>query len=148
MYRTAFSAGRRVYASKLWKTIDLPSQSKYLAASTTLQRYSSSSSQKFSLDQIAAPKDAFTRRHIGPDAMEENEMLRTLNFQVNIDNSTRHVVSRRHAVFMSVAFSFSESLLILGSFCFQNIDELMDKTLPSAIKFSKDLNLDEALSKF
>ena len=31
---------------------------------------------------------------------------------------------------------------------FQGIDELIDKTLPTAIKFSKDLEIDEALSKF
>lgn len=84
MYRTALRAGRRVYASKLWKTIDFPSQSRSLAASVTLARCSSSTSQKFSLQQIAPPSDAFTRRHIGPDAVEEKEMLGTLNMQVKL----------------------------------------------------------------
>ena len=81
MYRTAFRAGSRVYAGKFWKRINLPSQSRSLAACLTPQRYSSS--QKFTLDQIAPPNDAFTRRHIGPDVVEEEEMLRTLNLQVN-----------------------------------------------------------------
>lgn len=84
MYRTAIRAGRRVYASKLWKTIDLPSQSRSLAASLTLARHSSNSSQKFSLEQIAPSTDAFSRRHIGPNAVEEKEMLQTLNLEVNI----------------------------------------------------------------
>ncbi|KAM7446728.1 hypothetical protein ABFA07_004971 [Porites harrisoni] len=107
MYRTAFRAGSRVYAGKFWKRINLPSQSRSLAACLTSQRYSSS--QKFTLDQIAPPNDAFTRRHIGPDVVEEEEMLRTLNLQ--------------------------------------DVDELINRTLPSSIKFSQDLKLDEALSE-
>ena len=84
MYRTAFRAGRQVYSSKLWRTIDLPTQSRSLAATITLARYSSNTTEKFSLEQIAPARDAFTRRHIGPNAVEEKEMLRTLNLQVNI----------------------------------------------------------------
>ena len=84
MYRTAFRAGRQVYSRKLWRTIDLPTQSRSLAASITLARYSSNSTEEFSLEQIAPARDAFTRRHIGPNAVEEKEMLRTLNLQVNI----------------------------------------------------------------
>lgn len=40
------------------------------------------------------------------------------------------------------------NLLILHLFCFQDVDELINRTLPSSIKFSQDLKLDEALSKF
>lgn len=109
MYRVAFHAGRRVYASKVWGTIDLPTQSRSLPAYVRLVRCSSTSTRKFSLEQIAPPRDAFTRRHIGPDAVEEKEMLRTLNLQ--------------------------------------SVDELIDKTLPSTIKFSRDLAIDEALSE-
>lgn len=85
MYRTAFRAGRRLYASKLWKTVqsDFPSRSRTIGASVLLARSSSSASQKFSMSQIAPPTDAFSLRHIGPDAAEEKEMLRTLNLQVN-----------------------------------------------------------------
>lgn len=82
MHRVVFHAGRRVYASKVWRTIDLPTQSRSLPAYVRLVRCSSTSTQKFSLEQIAPPRDAFTRRHIGPDAVEEKEMLRTLNLQV------------------------------------------------------------------
>lgn len=109
MYRVAFHAGRRVYASKVWSTIDLPTQSRSLPTYVRLVRCSSTSTRKFSLEQIAPPRDAFTRRHIGPDAVEEKEMLRTLNLQ--------------------------------------SVDELIDKTLPSTIKFSRDLAIDEALSE-
>lgn len=85
MYRTAFRAGRRLYASKPWKTMqcDFPSRPRTIGASVLLARTSSSASQKFSLSQIAPPTDAFSLRHIGPDAAEEKEMLRTLNLQVN-----------------------------------------------------------------
>lgn len=84
MYRSVFRAGRRLYASKLWKTVDgeLSTQSRSINASILLARCSSSSSQKFSLSQIAPSTDAFSRRHIGPNAVEEKEMLRTLNMQV------------------------------------------------------------------
>ena len=40
------------------------------------------------------------------------------------------------------------NLLILHLFCFQDVEELINRTLPSSIKFSQDLKLDEALSKF
>lgn len=95
MYRTAFRAGRQVYSSKLWRTIDLPMQSRSLAASITLARYSSNTAEKFSLEQIAPARDAFIRRHIGPNAVEEKEMLRTLNLQVNI----LHIASYCFALF-------------------------------------------------
>ena len=62
---------------------DFPSRSRTIGASVLLARSSSSVSQKFSLSQIAPPTDAFSLRHIGPDAAEEKEMLRTLNLQVN-----------------------------------------------------------------
>lgn len=86
MYRTAFRSGRRLYASKPWKTVqsDFPVRSRTIGASVLLARPSSSASQKFSLSQIAPPTDAFSLRHIGPDAAEEKEMLRTLNLQVKI----------------------------------------------------------------
>ncbi|KAJ7383841.1 hypothetical protein OS493_025717 [Desmophyllum pertusum] len=112
MYRTVYRAGRRLYASKLWKpanSVNLPSQTRTIGASVVLARCSSSSSQKFSLSQIASPTDAFSRRHIGPNAVEEKEMLRTLNLQ--------------------------------------HIDELIDKTLPSTIKFPGPLEIEEALSE-
>lgn len=84
MYRSIFRAGRRLYASKLWKTVDseLTSNPRSINASVLLARCSSSSTQKFSLSQIAPSSDAFSRRHIGPNAVEENEMLRTLDMQV------------------------------------------------------------------
>lgn len=93
MYRTAFRAGRRLYSSKLWKAVDseFTSQSiRTINASLMLARCSSSSSQKFSLSQIAPSSDAFSRRHIGPDVEEEKEMLRTLNLQVNIPQAKSH----------------------------------------------------------
>ena len=61
---------------------DFPSRSSTIGASILLARSSSSASQKFSLSQIAPATDAFSLRHIGPDAAEEKEMLRTLNFEV------------------------------------------------------------------
>lgn len=111
MYRTAFRAGRRLYASQAWKTVqsDFPSRSRTIGASVLLARSSSSASQKFSLSQIAQPTDAFSLRHIGPDAAEEKEMLRTLNLQ--------------------------------------HIDELIERTLPSTIKFTGPLQIDEALNE-
>lgn len=88
MYRTAFRAGKRLYSSGLRKAIDsdFPAKStdRAIKASLMLVRCSSSSSQKFSLSQIAPSSDAFCHRHIGPDAEEEKEMLRTLNLQVDI----------------------------------------------------------------
>lgn len=113
MYRTAFRAGKRLYASSLWKAIDsdftAKSTGRTIKASLMVARCSSSSIQKFSLSEITPSSDAFCRRHIGPDAEEEKEMLRTLNLQ--------------------------------------NIDELIDKTLPSAIKYTRTLEMDEALSE-
>lgn len=88
MYRTAFRAGKRLYASSLWKAIDsnftAKSTGNTIKASLMLARCSSSSTQKFSLSQIAPSSDAFYCRQIGPDAEEEKEMLGTLNFQVKI----------------------------------------------------------------
>lgn len=113
MYRTAFRAGKRLYSSGFRKAIDsdFPAKStdRAIKASLMLVRCSSSSSQKFSLSQIAPSSDAFCRRHIGPDAEEEKEMLRTLNLQ--------------------------------------HIDDLIDKTLPSTIKYTRTLEIDEALSE-
>ena len=82
MYRSVFRAGRRLYTGKLWKTVnsELTSQSRSISASVLLARCSST--QKFSLSQIAPSTDAFSRRHIGPNEVEEKEMLRTLNMQV------------------------------------------------------------------
>lgn len=98
MYRTVYRAGRRLHASKLWKpanSVNLPSQTRTIGASVLLARCSSSSSQKFTLSQIASPTDAFSRRHIGPNAVEEKEMLRTLNLQVSLAS---------HAVFRTYNF--------------------------------------------
>lgn len=110
MYRSAVKACRQIATINSWKkNFLMHSQSRALSISIPFSRCSSSSIQKFSLEQIAPPNDAFMRRHIGPDAVEESEMLRTLNLQ--------------------------------------NIDELIDQTLPPSIKFSKDLAIDEALSE-
>ncbi|XP_015768375.1 PREDICTED: glycine dehydrogenase (decarboxylating), mitochondrial-like [Acropora digitifera] len=110
MYRSAVKACRQIATINSWKkNFLMNSQSRALSISIPFSRCSSSSIQKFSLEQIAPPNDAFMRRHIGPDAVEESEMLRTLNLQ--------------------------------------NIDELIDQTLPPSIKFSKDLAIDEALSE-
>lgn len=110
MYRTVVSAGRRFYLIKTLKTTLLThSPSKSPNVSFTLARCSSSLAQKFSLEQIAPPGGDFMRRHIGPDAVEQSEMLGTLNLQ--------------------------------------SVDELIEKTLPSVIKFSKDLEMEEPLSE-
>ena len=83
MYRTVVSAGRRFYLIKTLKTTLLThSPSKSPNVSFTLARCSSSLAQKFSLEQIAPPGGDFMRRHIGPDAVEQSEMLGTLNLQV------------------------------------------------------------------
>lgn len=84
MYRSAVKACRQISAINSWKkNFLMNSQSRALSISIPFSRCSSSSKQKFSLEQIAPPNDAFMRRHIGPDAVEESEMLRTLNSQVN-----------------------------------------------------------------
>ena len=97
MYRTSFRAGRRLYASKLWKTVqcDFPLRSRTIGASFLLARSSSSASQKFSLSQIAPPTNAFSLRHIGPDAVEEKEMLQTLNLQVKDTTAKSRAVFAR-----------------------------------------------------
>lgn len=71
---------------------DLPSRSRTIGASVLLARSSSSANQKFSLSQIAPPTDAFSLRHIGPDVVEEKEMLRTLNLQVKIPQAASRAV--------------------------------------------------------
>lgn len=43
----------------------------------------SSSSGKFSMDQLLPAPDAFVRRHIGPDAGEQKEMLKYLGLEVS-----------------------------------------------------------------
>lgn len=97
MYRTSFRAGRRLYASKLWKTVqyDFPLRSRTIGASFLAARSSSSTSQNFSLSQIAPPTNAFSLRHIGPDAVEEKEMLQTLNLQVKDTTAKSRAVFAR-----------------------------------------------------
>ena len=82
MYRNVFGARQQLCWVKFRSSATTP-RLRSIAASVAQVRSCSAASKKFTLDQIIPSSDAFSRRHIGPDAGEEREMLKALNLEVS-----------------------------------------------------------------